>query len=73
MKVRLLKTGEILEANDSYGARLIEQGKARIYVEPPVAPKPEKVKAEPKKLEPKKEELKKEEPEAKKNKSRKGE
>lgn len=49
MKVKLLKTGEIFEANDSYGFRLIEQGKAVKYVEPPAPPKPEKVKkAEPK-------------------------
>ena len=28
MKVRLLKTGAVQEVNASYGARLIEQGKA---------------------------------------------
>ncbi|MDD3881895.1 MAG: hypothetical protein PHI27_06550 [Eubacteriales bacterium] len=28
MKVKLLKTGETVTVNDSYGARLIEQGKA---------------------------------------------
>lgn len=30
MKVKLLKTGEVAEYNDSYGARLIEQGQAVI-------------------------------------------
>ena len=28
MKVKLLKTGETIDCNGSYGARLIEQGKA---------------------------------------------
>lgn len=47
MKVKILKTGEILAVNDSYGARLIEQGKAIIDNTP--APKPVKAakKAEP--------------------------
>jgi hypothetical protein len=28
MKVKILKTGEIKEVNDSFGARLVEQGQA---------------------------------------------
>lgn len=28
MKVKFVKTGEVAEFNDSYGARLIEQGRA---------------------------------------------
>lgn len=28
MKVKYIKTGAVAEVNDSYGARLIEQGKA---------------------------------------------
>ena len=40
MKVKLLNTGEIIEVNESYGARLIEQGQAVIDNTP--APKPVK-------------------------------
>lgn len=40
MKVKLLKTGDICEVNDSYGTRLIEQGQAVIDNTP--APKPVK-------------------------------
>ncbi len=39
MKVLELKTKQIIEVNDSYGARLIEQNKAIL---PPVSPKMEK-------------------------------
>jgi len=35
MKVTELKTGKLLDVNDSYGARLVEQGKA--VPTPPVA------------------------------------
>lgn len=45
MKVKLLNTGEIIEVNESYGARLIEQGKAVIDKTP--APKPVAKKIEP--------------------------
>ena len=31
MTVKLIKSGETLEVNDLYGARLIEQGKAVLY------------------------------------------
>lgn len=44
MKVLILKGGEELEVNDSYGARLIEQGKA-VVIPPKAEKKPEK--AEP--------------------------
>ena len=42
MKVRLLTTGEIAECNDSYGARLIEQGKAVFCKEEPIKETPAK-------------------------------
>ena len=35
MKVKLLKCGEVKEFNDSYAARLIEQGKAVLPSEEP--------------------------------------
>ena len=35
MKVKLLKCGEVKEFNDSYAARLIEQGKAVLAPEEP--------------------------------------
>lgn len=41
MRIRMIVTGEIIEAEDSWGERLIEQGKAV-----PAAPKPAKPKAE---------------------------
>lgn len=31
MKVRIIKTGEVVEVNDNYGARLIEQGQAVLF------------------------------------------
>lgn len=37
MKVREVRTGKVLEVNDSYGARLIEQGKAVLVPSPPKA------------------------------------
>ena len=37
MKVMELKSGKIIEVNDSYGSRLIEQGKAKLA---PISPKP---------------------------------
>ena len=37
MKVMELKSRKIIEVNDSYGARLIEQGKATLA---PITPKP---------------------------------
>lgn len=33
MKVNEIKTGKTLEVNDAYGARLIEQGKAKAHFE----------------------------------------
>lgn len=41
MKVLIIKTDELAEVNESYGARLIEQGKAVPYKE---APRVEKAK-----------------------------
>ena len=46
MKVKLIKTGEVVEVNDSYGERLIEQGKAVLVEEAPAAA-PEPVEAQP--------------------------
>ena len=43
MKVKIIKTGETAEYNDSYAARLIEQGKAieaPAEVKKPAAAKP---------------------------------
>ena len=40
MKVTLLKTGEAAEFNDSYCERLIEQGKAVLFKEPPIMEPP---------------------------------
>ena len=51
MKIKILETGEIFDVNDSYGCRLIEQGKAVIEIKPA----PKAVKAAPKKEEPEKE------------------
>lgn len=42
MKVYIIKKDDIIDVNDSYAARLIEQGKAIPYIE---KAKPEKVKA----------------------------
>lgn len=41
MKVREIRTGNVLEVNGSYGARLIEQGKAVLIPSPPKAPHPQ--------------------------------
>jgi hypothetical protein len=51
MKVIMIATGEIAEVNESYGARLIEQGKAVMAPAKKEAPKPQlkaEEKAEPK-------------------------
>lgn len=40
MKVLILKNSETAEVNDSYGARLIEQGRA-VVIPPKVGKKPE--------------------------------
>ena len=42
MKITMTKTGETLEVNDSYGARLIEQGRAVMSREPKEQEKPAK-------------------------------
>ena len=42
MKITMTKTGETLEVNDSYGARLIEQGRAVLSREPKEKEKPAK-------------------------------
>jgi len=44
MKVKILTTGKIENVNDSYGARLIEQGKAILTVETKEEPKVETAK-----------------------------
>lgn len=41
MKVKYIKSGECKTVNDSYGARLIEQGKA-VYAGDAAKPKPVK-------------------------------
>lgn len=47
MRVKLFETGETLEAGDSYGRRLVEQGKAE-PAPAPTAKKPEARKTEAK-------------------------
>lgn len=42
MKIRILATGEVAEYNDSYAARLIEQGKAVVVREASAADSAEK-------------------------------
>ena len=39
MKIVEIKTGKTVECNDSFGSRLIEQGKAVLAKEPAEAPK----------------------------------
>ena len=47
MKVLLLKEKETFECNESYGARLIEQGKAILLPPEEAKPAPAQKKAEP--------------------------
>lgn len=42
MRIKMLDTGRVIEKNDSYAARLIEQGKAVAVVQPEESPKKER-------------------------------
>lgn len=42
MKVKILKTGETKEVNESYGARLVEQGQAIVVATTPAKTTPKK-------------------------------
>lgn len=46
MKVKLIKDKTIIEVNDSYGLRLITQGKAVAVIDAPVKAKTEKSKGD---------------------------
>lgn len=46
MKIKDIKTGEVLTVNDSYGVRMIEQGKA-VAAEPERKAAPKKEAAKP--------------------------
>ena len=48
MKVKILKTGGIIDVNDTYGARLIEQGEAVLAKFQPAPKKAEETAAKAK-------------------------